>query len=83
MASEDSRQHFIKPAKPSFDRSPVRSSSLRCSWLTRNQLATFSASESFLLIARTRHIFTIVNVLSDVTMSSARYSGVPAYSRIL
>ena len=41
-----------------------------------------SASESFLLIVRTRHVFTIVNAASDGTMSSAGYTDVPAYSRI-
>ena len=33
----------------------------------------FNASESFLLIFRTRHVVTIVNVTSDGTMSSAGY----------
>ena len=42
-----------------------------------------SASESFLLIVRlTRHVVTIVNARSDVTLSSAGYPDVPAYSRI-
>jgi len=44
---------------------------------------SLSVSESFLLIVRTRHVFTIVNILSDGTMSSAGFSDVPAYSRIL
>src|SRR5438105_5033688 len=39
--------------------------------------------ESFLLIARTRHVVTIVNARSDVTMSSAGCSGIPAFSRLL
>ena len=43
----------------------------------------FSASESFLLIVRTRHVVTIVNARSDGTISSAGFSDVPAYSRIL
>jgi len=38
--------------------------------------------ESFLLIVRTRHVVTIVNVASDDTMSSARYSEFPAYSQM-
>ena len=38
---------------------------------------------SFLLIVRTRHVVTMVNVRSDVTMSSAGYSDVPANSRVL
>ena len=49
-----------------------------------------SASESFLLIVRTRHIFTIASVQPNVkrpvktrTMSSAGCSDIPAYSRIL
>jgi hypothetical protein len=43
----------------------------------------FVASESFLLIVRiTRHVVTIVNIQSDITMSSAGYPDVPAYSRI-
>ena len=49
----------------------------------RKEPVGFGASESFLLIVRTRHVFTIVNVRSDVTMSSAGFSDVPAYSRIL
>jgi len=40
-------------------------------------------SEPFLLIVRTRHVVTIVNDRSDVTMSSAGYSEIPAYSRLL
>src|ERR671918_1028609 len=40
-------------------------------------------SEPFLLIVRTRHLVTIVSVWSDVTMSSAGYSEIPAYSRLL
>ena len=44
---------------------------------------SLSASESFLLIVRTRHVVTIVNCPSDGTMSSAGFSDVPAYSRIL
>ena len=39
-------------------------------------------SQPFLLIVRTRHVVTIVNITSDVTMSSAGYSDVPAYSRL-
>ena len=39
-------------------------------------------SQSFLLIVRTRHVVTIVNVRADGTMSSAGYSDVPAYSRL-
>jgi len=49
----------------------------------RQEPVGFGASESFLLIVRTRHVFTIVNVPSDATMSSAGYTDVPAYSRIL
>ena len=40
------------------------------------------AVQSFLLIVRTRHVVTIVNVRSDVTMSSAGFSEFPAYGRI-
>jgi hypothetical protein len=40
-------------------------------------------SEPFLLIVRTRHVVTIVNARSDVTMSSAGCSEFPAYSRLL
>src|ERR687888_385679 len=36
----------------------------------------------FLLIVRTRHVVTTVNVRSDVTMSSAGFSEFPAYGRI-
>ncbi len=39
--------------------------------------------QPFLLIVRTRHVVTIVNARSDVTMSSAGYSDIPAYSRLL
>ena len=39
-------------------------------------------SQSFLLIIRTRHVVTIVNVPSDVMMSSAGFSDVPAYGRL-
>jgi hypothetical protein len=49
----------------------------------KEPLGTLDPRESFLLIARTRHVVTMVNVASDVAMSSAGYSGVPAYSRIL
>jgi hypothetical protein len=38
--------------------------------------------QSFLLIVRTRHVVTIVNAESDVTMSSAGYSEFPAYSQM-
>ena len=38
--------------------------------------------QSFLLIVRTRHVVTIVNDLSDVTMSSAGYSDIPAYGQM-
>ena len=58
--------------------------------LHRNRKASFSvdvpsdvAIQPFLLIVRTRYVVTIVNALSDVTMSSAGYSDVPAYSRLL
>src|SRR5207237_7798536 len=49
----------------------------------KEPVGCFGACESFLLIVRTRHVVTIVNTLSDVTMSSAGCSHVPAYSRIL
>jgi hypothetical protein len=39
-------------------------------------------SQPFLLIVRTRHVVTSVNVASDDTLSSAGYSDVPAYSRL-
>jgi hypothetical protein len=38
--------------------------------------------QPFLLVFRTRHVVTIVNVPSDGTMSSAGYSGFPAYSQM-
>ncbi len=38
--------------------------------------------QSFLLIVRTRHVVTMVNVRSDGTMSSAGYSEFPAYSQM-
>ena len=42
-----------------------------------------SAFESFLLVFRiTRHVVTIVNVQSDVTMSSAGCPGFPAYGQM-
>ena len=57
--------------------------------LHRDREASFSvdvtrdvAIQPFLLIVRTRHVVTIVNVRSDVTMSSAGYSEFPAYSQI-
>jgi len=40
------------------------------------------AVQPFLLIVRTRHVVTIVNVRPDDTMSSAGFSEFPAYSRI-
>jgi hypothetical protein len=40
------------------------------------------AVQPFLLIVRTRHVVTIVNVRPDVTMSSARCSEFPALGRI-
>jgi hypothetical protein len=44
----------------------------------------FSASKSFLLIVRTRHVVTIADAqIGRDTMSSAGCSDVPAYSRIL
>ena len=58
--------------------------------LHRDREASFSvdvprdvAVQPFLLIVRTRHVVTIVNVRPDVTMSSAGYSEFPAYSQIL
>ncbi len=39
-------------------------------------------NQSFLLIVRTRHVVTIVNALSDGTMSSAGYSEFPAYGQM-
>jgi hypothetical protein len=38
--------------------------------------------QSFLLVFRTRHVVTMVNVTSDVTRGSAGYSGFPAYSQM-
>ena len=38
--------------------------------------------QPFLLIVRTRHVVTMVNVLSDGTMSSAGYSEFPAYGQM-
>ncbi len=38
--------------------------------------------QPFLLIFRTRHVVTIVNAKSDVTMSSAGYSDLPAYGQM-
>ena len=38
--------------------------------------------QPFLLIVRTRHVVTMVNALSDATMSSAGYSEFPAYSQM-
>jgi hypothetical protein len=38
--------------------------------------------QPFLLIVRTRHVVTTVNALSDVTVSSAGSSDIPAYSRL-
>ena len=38
--------------------------------------------QPFLLIVRTRHVVTMVNVRSDGTMSSAGYSEFPAYSQM-
>ena len=49
----------------------------------KEPLGTLVARESFLLIVRTRHVVTTVNVRSDVTVSSAGCSGIPAFSRIL
>ena len=43
---------------------------------------TTELGQSFLLIVRTRHVVTIVNARSDGTMSSAGYSGFPAYSQM-
>src|SRR5207237_8747098 len=67
-------------------------SSLRCRvTLDRHAEAAFAVDEpghpsgrpqSFLLIVRTRHVVTIVNAASDVTMSSAGYSEFPAYSQM-
>ena len=37
---------------------------------------------SLLIVRITRHVVTIVNVTSDVAMSSAGYAGFPAYSRL-
>ena len=57
--------------------------------LHRDREASFSvdvsrdvAVQPFLLIVRTRHVVTTVNVRSDVTMSSAGFSEFPAYGRI-
>ncbi len=57
--------------------------------LHRDRKASFSvdvpsdvAIQPFLLIVRTRHVVTIVNIHSDVTMSSAGSSEFPAYSQI-
>ena len=49
----------------------------------KEPLGTLVARESFLLIVRTRHVVTTVNARSDVTVSSAGYTGIPAFSRIL
>ncbi len=38
--------------------------------------------QPFLLIVRTRHVVTMVNARSDVTMSSAGYSDIPAYGQM-
>jgi hypothetical protein len=43
---------------------------------------TTKLDQSFLLIFRTRHVVTIVNVLSDGIRGSARYTGFPAYSQM-
>ncbi len=39
-------------------------------------------NQSFLLIFRTRHVVTTVDATSAVTVSSAGYSGFPAYSQM-
>jgi hypothetical protein len=38
--------------------------------------------QSFLLVFRTRHVVTTVHVRSDSTVSSAGYTGFPAYSQM-
>src|SRR6266536_3802683 len=43
---------------------------------------TTELDQPFLLVFRTRHVVTMVNAASDVTMSSAGYSGFPAYSQM-
>jgi hypothetical protein len=57
--------------------------------LHRDREASFSvhvsrdvAIQPFLLIVRTRHVVTIANAWSDVTMSSAGSTEFPAYGRI-
>ena len=41
-----------------------------------------SSDQPFLLIVRTRHVVTIVNVRPDGTISSAGYSEFPAYGQM-
>jgi hypothetical protein len=70
-------------------RDELETNATRSIALHRNREASFSvyvtrdvAVQPFLLIVRTRHVFTTVNVWSDVTMSSAGFSEFPAYGRI-
>src|SRR4029077_8253640 len=70
-------------------RNELKTNTARLVALHRDREASFSvdvtrdvAVQPFLLIVRTRHVVTIVNVRPDVTMSSAGYSEFPAYSQI-
>ena len=70
-------------------RGPARDRACCSVALHRDREAAFSvdvscyvAVQSFLLIVRTRHVVTIVNVWPDVTMSSAGFTEFPAYGRI-
>ena len=70
-------------------RNKLKPEATRCVALNRHREASFSVDvtrdvtvQPFLLIVRTRHVVTTVNIRSDVTMSSAGYSEFPAYSQI-
>ena len=67
----------------------LKSNTTRRVSLHRDREASFSvdvprdiAVQPFLLIVRTRHVVTIVNIRPDITMSSAGFSEFPAYSQI-
>src|SRR6266516_2306971 len=70
-------------------RDELKSNTAQLVALHRDREASFSvdvtrdvAVQPFLLIVRTRHVVTIVNVRPDVTMSSAGFSEFPAFGRI-
>ena len=73
----------MKPSRAGVLLDAHRERSFALDEARKEPLGTLVAREPFLLIARTRHVVTTVNVRSDVTVSSAGCSGVPAFSRIL